>query len=877
MKRKANQDLDFNFPELAGEIENFSNLKMDQVEEMILGIFKSNSEGGKKLLPINIQDIDFGGEDESILSNEEKKNKVFETIKDTKPKFKKHRVKKTGYGATNLPFGLNLGDTNYSHTNQSNHNNLNSLNNFNFNNFVTLAAQNGINLSELNENSLAALINDFNTLEQLNSGGCGDLIPNMVLNSSNLNNLSNLTGLNNLNNNNLNCFPNSAGLGNISLNVNNRNSVNIEPNTNDLTLNSAPPSLETILNQMNTPGQPVKIDNTTLTLLLLSSNGEFKEETLNTIMQTNNIKPDDILQSLKTIIYNPSLAQNGFHNFNNIVSSLNSFSNMDSTGGLLNLNSSIGNINSGTASHNLLNNFNLPVKNNPVGDPRNMSMHNSNNNTSNNFNTGNTSNSRNYGMQNILGNLDSTKMSGSLNLNNLVGNNNPHFQNNLNKYLPNNSANSINNLNKFNKNVTTQSNQIYDNSILSLKNLFPNNFNDTLGNIPILDSFQLKQSNNFNPSLLIDQLGEMPTESIEMLMNLINNPNLTMADMRNKQPNSVPQNNIMNPQNNSYSIKPSEDLIQLKSMSEVVKIVSKESEQGELKNAPETMNYLNLQETELFKLNQISQNENYSENLEKQLGSKENIINVEKEQNNCRIIHDPINNFNNLGNTDLKEQNVQNNSNEKEVIKNNLENIGNMFIPSDDFSINFLMNFLNNPSIQNANTSGLGQMFNLNIPNVSNQNNLSNLQNISQTQNFNVNSVGDFNNIFNLLETHLQPKENSNTDSIDDKTPPKTFSSLGNPSSNININNLNSLQPFDFFNNFNNLNNLQANFGNTTGTPQSNSNNMINSLMNQLLLPAANNNSSTSKLSSTDQNLFSNFSDLLGIDSLNNNFPQNLK
>jgi hypothetical protein len=876
MKRKANQDLDFNFPELTGEIENFSNLKMDQVEEMILGIFKSNSEGGKKLLPVNIKDIDFGGEDESILSNEEKKNKVFETIKDTKPKFKKHRVKKTGYGATNLPFGLNLGDTNYSHTNQSNHNNLNTLNNFNFNNFVALAAQNGINLSELNENSLAALINDFNTLEQLNSGGCSDLLPNMVLNSSNL---SNLTGLNNLNNNNMNCFHNWAGVGNPSLNVNNRNSVNIEPNTNDLTLNSIPPSLETILNQMNTPGQPVKIDNTTLTLLLLSSNGEFKEETLNTIMQTNNIKPDDILNSLKTIIYNPSLAQNGFQNFNNIMSSLNSVSNMESVGGLLNLNSSIGNINSGnTSSHNLLNNFNFPVKNNQVGEQRNMSMLNSNVNASNNYNTGNTtSNSTNYGMQNILGNLDSTKMSGTLNLNNLVGNNNHYFQNNLNKYLPNNSANSLNNLNKFNTNVTTKSSQIYDNSILSLKNLFPNNFNDTLGNIPLLDSFQLKQSNNLNPSLFIDQLGEMPNESIEMLMNLINNPNLMMTDLRNKQPNSLPQNNIINPPNNSHSIKPSEDLIHLKSMSEVVKIVSKESEHGGVKNAPETMNYLNLQETELFKLNPNTQKEYYSENLEMELGIKENIINVEKEENNCQILHDPNHNFNNLGNNDLKEQNVQKNSNEKEVIKNNLENIGNMFIPSDDFSINLLMNFLNNPGIQNANTSSLGQMFNLNIPNVPNQNNLSNLQNNSQTQNFNGNSVGDINSIFNLLETHLQPKEKSNTDSIDDKTPQKTFTSIGHPSSNININNLSSLQPFDFFNNFNNLNNLQANFGNTTGTPQSNSNNMINSLMNQLLLPAANNNSSTSKLSSSDQNLFSNFSDLIGIDSLNNNFPQNLK
>lgn len=86
IKKKLNSDFmgeNFNFSEqLKADSSDLSGLNMEQIEEMILGIFKSNSGGARKLLPVNIDDLNFGFED---FPDEKKSgNKVFETVKEPK-------------------------------------------------------------------------------------------------------------------------------------------------------------------------------------------------------------------------------------------------------------------------------------------------------------------------------------------------------------------------------------------------------------------------------------------------------------------------------------------------------------------------------------------------------------------------------------------------------------------------------------------------------------------------------------------------------------------------------------------------------------------------------------------------------------------------
>ncbi len=727
MKKKGNSD-DFNFPDLQGEVDDFSNLKMDQIEEMILGILKSNSSGSKKLLPMNINNLNFGVDEETINSNEEKKVKVFETIKDNINKTKKNKMRRiyganTYGGLNNLNDLNNMSNLNMNNLNLNTINNINPMNINNLNSLITFAAQNGINLADMSENNLGALMNDLSTLENLNANGF-------------------LLGLNNNN------FPNNVNLNTFNptgfSNVNNLNPMNNLSSLNSL-VGGRGLSLEAMLNLLNMTGQGTKIDSNLLTCLLLSSNGEFKEETLNAIMAANNIKPEDILQAINALSYNNANVSQGGNSSNNNLTS--------------------------TASNPLSN------------------MNGMNNSLFGGINFNNDS----FGMGSV-GNIPNLSNSDNLNFNSKGG------------FEPNKISTQLQNL---------QNNKPTPNSINPINNSNSSNCNKMPIQIP-----------NLIPTP--DLPAENPHESLEMMLNLFNNSSNPLLEMLNlpSDPKIPNFNNLLNPTPNALQnlLHPNEELHSLQQFSDVLKIITKDP--VETYNKPEAAN-LNLPTHTVTKL----QNEQIN-TKQPSLGNKESEVKLNTSENNLNLKEMNISNSSekeNVMNESESKVNVpQNNfnfdnSNNFPLINNNL--LG------EDFSMNMLMNFLNNPNPNgvNANNSH-NAMLGLNMPPN--------------------NSSLELNNIFNVIENQMNlanPKEKSQGDS-EEKTAPKPYPNYSQA----------NLPQYDLFNNLtmSGLTGLPGNINNMSSTNPA----MLNTLMNQLLLPQ------TGKPSG-DQNLLYNFYDLLGLDS----------
>jgi hypothetical protein len=184
---------DTSFPDLKSDAEDISGCSMEQIEEMILGIFKNNSGGSKKVPSLNIDNLNFGYEDADSFDcpvTDEKKNKVFETVKEPKIKHKKSKYShhiSNGHGASS--------------SRDSNLNNLNQKN-INGSNYLAGGLQAGLQgLPNMTDDNLNLLLAGMGMpMGGLNFGNTG--LPNMS-NMQNMSNLSNMQNMFPVNTNNL--------------------------------------------------------------------------------------------------------------------------------------------------------------------------------------------------------------------------------------------------------------------------------------------------------------------------------------------------------------------------------------------------------------------------------------------------------------------------------------------------------------------------------------------------------------------------------------------------------------------------------------------------------------------------------------------------
>jgi hypothetical protein len=233
IKKKFNSEFlgeNFNIKELHSESTDFSDINMERIEERILGIFKSSPSNTRKIFPMNIEDLNFGFE--SIDLPDEKKNKVFETVKEPRNKIKKNMASnKVVPQATNNNFNYNPNSQKFNHFGMteeqmqmvlSNPGNLlgggqlmmdqlsqilnlgGAIEKTEPNNLLNYLLMNGMNGNvEIND----ALINNLYKLKnEENLGSMGAL--NSYVDMNNVGNLGNLSNFNNIGNLNLNSLGN---------------------------------------------------------------------------------------------------------------------------------------------------------------------------------------------------------------------------------------------------------------------------------------------------------------------------------------------------------------------------------------------------------------------------------------------------------------------------------------------------------------------------------------------------------------------------------------------------------------------------------------------------------------------------------------------
>lgn len=202
---------DSSFPDLKSDTEDISSCSIEQIEEMILGIFK-NSAGSKKIPSLNIDSLNFGYDDADSFDCpvvEEKKNKVFETVKEPKIKNKKNKLSQ--------PPTITHGASN---SRDSNLNNLNQKN-INGSNYLQVGLQPGMQgLSSMTDENLNLLL-----------AGMGMPIGGMNFGNTGMQNLSNLSGIQNIIPSNTNNLSNEQ-LMQLWNTLNNPGSVNTKQNEN---------------------------------------------------------------------------------------------------------------------------------------------------------------------------------------------------------------------------------------------------------------------------------------------------------------------------------------------------------------------------------------------------------------------------------------------------------------------------------------------------------------------------------------------------------------------------------------------------------------------------------------------------------------------
>jgi len=240
---------------------------------------------------------------------------------------------------------------------------------------------------------------------------------------------------------------------------------------------------------------------------------------------------------------NPMLINNNFNNNMNMNSSNNNMNlgmNMNSSNNNMNLgmnmNSSNNNMNLGMNMNSSNNNMNMGMNmnnsNNNMNMGMNMNMNNSNNNMSMgmNMNMNNSNNNMNMGM--IMNNSNNNM--------NISNNNNLNMNNNnliINKFNLDESQSQISN------NMNMNNNSIHSNN-MNMNNM--NNFNNMNMNNNSIHSNNMGMNMNMNNS---NNMMMNMNNSHNMGMNMNNSKNNMMMNMNNN--NSIHSNNMMNMSNNN--------------------------------------------------------------------------------------------------------------------------------------------------------------------------------------------------------------------------------------------------------------------------------------------------------------------------------------